>query len=139
MGFYKYVKQQFEQEQEKRTGSLRQRLVAWSKQAAVERIEKPTNLARARELGYKAKKEFVVARVKTAKGRRKRRKPDQGRKSNKRLKFVPPAAGLQWIAEQRAARRFPNLRVVNSYFVGETGQEKFFEVILVNPVLRAKK
>lgn len=37
------------------------------------------------------------------------------------------------IAQERAAKKFPNLRVLNGYWVGEDGQNKWFEVILVDP------
>jgi len=44
-----------------------------------------------------------------------------------------PKKSLQWIAEERVARKYPNLEVLNSYWVGETGKHKYFEVILVDP------
>src|SRR2546430_8554061 len=37
------------------------------------------------------------------------------------------------IAEERAARHYPNLEVLNSYWVGEDGTHKYYEVILVDP------
>ena len=37
------------------------------------------------------------------------------------------------IAEERAARNYPNLEVLNSYFVLSDGKYKWFEVILVDP------
>ena len=39
----------------------------------------------------------------------------------------------QWIAEERAARKYPNLRVIGSYWVAEDGKHKWHEVILVDP------
>jgi large subunit ribosomal protein L15e len=39
---------------------------------------------------------------------------------------------MRMIAEERGNRRFPNLEVLNSYWVGEDGQYKWFEVILVD-------
>ena len=39
----------------------------------------------------------------------------------------------QWIAEERANRKFPNLEVLNSYYVGEDGKYYWYEVILVDP------
>ena len=39
----------------------------------------------------------------------------------------------QWIAEQRVARKYPNLEVLNSYLIGKDGIHYFFEVILVDP------
>jgi len=39
----------------------------------------------------------------------------------------------QWIAEQRAARKYRNLEVLNSYLLGKDGVHYFYEVILVDP------
>jgi large subunit ribosomal protein L15e len=44
-----------------------------------------------------------------------------------------PAKSLRLIAEERAARKFPNMEVLNSYWVGEDGRSKWFEVILLDP------
>ena len=40
---------------------------------------------------------------------------------------------LKWIAEERAARKFPNLEVLNSYYVGEDGVHKWYEIVMVDP------
>jgi large subunit ribosomal protein L15e len=133
MGFYKLVKKAFEKERKERSEIYRNRLIEWRKAPVVERVSKPTNIARARELGYKAKQGFVVARVRVGRGRRKRAKPDLGRKPSKAGRFMSPAKSLQRIAEEKAASKFPNLEVLNSYWVGEDGKSKYFEVILVDP------
>ena len=39
----------------------------------------------------------------------------------------------KFIAEQRVARKYPNLEVLNSYPIGKDGVHYFFEVILVDP------
>jgi len=39
----------------------------------------------------------------------------------------------QWVAEQRAAKRFINLEVLNSYLIGKDGTYAFYEVIMVDP------
>jgi large subunit ribosomal protein L15e len=49
------------------------------------------------------------------------------------VKKFKPAKSLRLIAEERTARKFPNLEVLNSYWVGEDGRSKWFEVILVDP------
>ena len=38
-----------------------------------------------------------------------------------------------WIAEERVGRKFPNLRVLNSYWVGSDNKWVWHEVILVDP------
>ena len=39
----------------------------------------------------------------------------------------------RWIAEQRAARKYTNLEVLNSYQIAKDGVNYFFEVILIDP------
>jgi len=130
MGFYKLVKKTFEAERKQRSPLYKARLIKWRKTGTVERVERPTNIARARELGYKAKQGVVVARVKVGRGRRKRPKPDLGRKPSKSGRFFSPGKSLQRIAEEKASTKFPNLEVLNSYWVGEDGNFKYFEVLL---------
>ena len=74
MGLYKYLKETFQQEHREASPLYKKRLVEWRRAGVVERIEKPTNLARAREIGYKDKQGFVVVRAKIKRGRRKRPK-----------------------------------------------------------------
>jgi len=45
------------------------------------------------------------------------------------------AKSTRLIAEERAARRFPNLEVLNSYPVWQDGRHKWFEVIMVDGTL----
>lgn len=113
---------------------LRQRLIEWRKQPAITRIEKPTRLDRARKLGYKAKQGFVMVRVKVRRGGLRKKRPKAGRRPKRMgVKKFKPAKSLRLIAEERAAKKFPNLEVLNSYWVGEDGRSKWFEVVLVDP------
>jgi ribosomal protein L15E len=43
---------------------------------------------------------------------------------------ITPAKSLQRIAEERASVKYPNMEVLNSYWVGHDGRQKWFEVIL---------
>jgi large subunit ribosomal protein L15e len=55
---------------------------------------------------------------------------------------ITPAKSLQRIAEERASRRYPNMEVLNSYWVGQDGRQKWFEVILVDghhPAIKSDK
>jgi len=113
---------------------LRERLVKWRREPTVVRIEKPTRLDRARALGYKAKPGFIVVRVRVRKGGLRKPRPNKGRRPKRMGVYgYSPAKSLRLIAEERAARKFPNLEVLNSYYVGEDGNYKWFEVILVDP------
>ena len=39
----------------------------------------------------------------------------------------------RWFAEIRASRKYSNLEVLNSYYLGKDGGHYFFEVIMVDP------
>lgn len=114
----------------KRTDAYRARMSAWRSEPAISRAEGPINPARARSLGYKAKKEFIIVRVRISKGRRIRRKAKLGRKSGGNQKRVSPAYSKQWLATSRASRRYINMRPLGCYFVGSDGNSEYFEVIL---------
>jgi len=110
------------------------RVITWRKQPTVVRIEKPTRLDRARKLGYKAKQGFVVTRVRVRRGGLRKPRPRSGRRPKRMgVKKYKPAKSLRLIAEERVAKKFPNLEVLNSYWVWEDGRYKWFEVILVDP------
>ena len=40
---------------------------------------------------------------------------------------------LQMIAEERTAKKYPNLEILNSYWVAEDGRHKWYEMIMVDP------
>lgn len=109
------------------------RLIVWRAQEVVTRVDKPTRLDRARALGYKAKQGYVIARVRILKGKRKRPKFSGGRGPSKRGRFRTSGKSNQIMGEERAARKFPNMEVLNSYYVGEDGTCEWFEVILADP------
>ena len=116
------------------TELAKQRKIVWRRQHAINRVERPLRLKRARSLGYKAKQGFVTVRVRVRRGGLRKSRPTGGRRP-KHLgvkKFVP-AKSMQLIAEERAGKAFRNLEVLNSYWVGEDGIYKWFEVILVDP------
>lgn len=111
--------------------------------SSIERLERPSNIARAKQLGYKAKQGIVVARVRVRKGSGAHKRPVAGRRPKRMgVNKLTRKLSIQGIAEQRAARKFPNCEVVNSYWVGEDGKHKYFEVILAdisNPSILSDK
>ena len=122
---------------------MRQRLIKWRKQSAIVRIEKPTRIDRARRLGYKAKQGFVVARVRVRRGGLRKKRPKAGRRPKRMgVKKYKPAKSMRLIGEERTAKKFPNIEVLNSYWVAEDGRSKWFEIIMVDPhhpVIKAAK
>ncbi|MBI4210691.1 MAG: 50S ribosomal protein L15e [Candidatus Diapherotrites archaeon] len=101
--------------------------------SAVIRLERPSNIARARSLGYKAKQGFIIALSRIRKGSGMHRRPVRGRKPKRMgVTKLTRRAPRQAMAERRAGVKFPNCEVLNSYWVGEDGLNTFFEVILVD-------
>jgi len=112
----------------------RNRLIGFRKEErAIVRVAKPTNIPRARALGYKAKKGFVVVRVRVRRGSGAHQRPKKGRKPKRMgVKKLTRKTSIKRIAEQRASRKYENCEVLNSYLVGTDGKHKYFEVILVD-------
>ncbi len=112
----------------------RQRLIEWRHGPTFVKVERPLRLDRARALGYKAKQGYVVVRAKVRMGSMRKRAIRKGRRAKRRgMVKIKVGKNLQSIAEERTAKRYTNLEVLNSYFVGEDGKHKFYEVILVDP------
>ncbi|MCL5408020.1 MAG: 50S ribosomal protein L15e [Candidatus Thermoplasmatota archaeon] len=115
-------------------GMVRQRMTEWRASGTVERISTPTKLSRARALGYKAKPGFVVVRVKVNRGNIHKPKILGGRRPRRYgYNKLTHGKSEKWIAEERAQRRYPNLVLLNSYYLAEDGKHKFYEVMFVDP------
>jgi len=141
---YKYIAEAWAKHEKSYVDELmRQRLIEWRRQSVITRIEKPTRLDKARKLGYKAKQGFVLSRVRIRRGGMRKQRPKAGRRPKRMgVKKFKPSKSIRLIAEERVARKFPNLEVLNSYWVGEDGVSKWFEVIMVDPhhpVIKADK
>ncbi|NPA70421.1 MAG: 50S ribosomal protein L15e [Crenarchaeota archaeon] len=113
---------------------LRQRLIKWRREPAIVRLEKPTRIDKARKYGYKAKQGIIVVRVRVRRGPMNKPRPRCGRRPKRMGVYGHTTKkSLQLIAEERAARKYPNMEVLGSYWVGEDGLYRYFEVILVDP------
>ncbi len=113
---------------------MMQRAIIWRKEPSSVRIDKPTRLDRARGLGYKAKHGVIVVRTRVRRGGRNKLRPILGRRQKRMgVTKYTPAKSKQLMAEERTARKYPNMEVLNSYWVWQDGRYKWFEVILVDP------
>jgi len=112
-----------------------ERLLTWRRDHTVTRLERPTRLDRARAVGWRAKNGFVLVRVRVRRGGQRKRAIIAGRRPKRKgILRMTLRKSLRRIAEERAQKHYPNLEVLNSYWVGEDGKQKFFEVVLVDPV-----
>jgi large subunit ribosomal protein L15e len=132
---YRYMARSFQQTLGEEGAALRhERLLTWRREHTVTRIEHPTRLDRARAVGFRAKGGFVVVRVRVRRGGQGKRAIIAGRRpKHKGILQMTLSKSLRRIAEERAQKHYPNLEVLNSYWVGEDGKQKFFEIILVDP------
>ena len=132
---YRYLKEAWKRPEDSYIKEvMQQRAIVWRRQPASIRIDKPTRLDRARSLGYKAKHGVIVVRTRVRRGGRRKLRPVLGRRQKRMgVKKFTPAKSKQLIAEERTARKYPNMEVLNSYWVWQDGRYKWYEVILVDP------
>jgi large subunit ribosomal protein L15e len=131
---YDYLGDQWKEHNVSFKSPQQKRLIQWRKEENFLRVDKPLRIDRARSLGYKAKQGFVIVRARVRRGAL--RKPDfrGGRKAKARgINKITAKKNVQRIAEERTAKRFPNMEVLNSYWVGEDGKHHYYEIILVDP------
>ena len=135
MNAYKYIGEAWKKSKESFVGALmRKMLIKLRKAPSIERIDKPTRLDKARMLGYKAKQGFIMVRVKVRKGGARKQRPRSGRRQKAMgVKKYTRAKSLKEIAQDRARKRYPNLKPLNSYWLWEDGKHAWFEVIMVDP------
>jgi large subunit ribosomal protein L15e len=135
MGLHKHVSAAWKKPKEGIPSRYRiDRMAGWRKEPVFIRVEKPTRIDAARRVGYKAKQGVVVVRTRVRRGGLRKGKIHMKRKPSKAgIKKITMGKSIQRIAEERSARRYPNLEVLNSYWVGEDGKNKFYEVIMIDP------
>jgi large subunit ribosomal protein L15e len=129
-GLYHYLREAWKKPDKK---VLRERMIEWRKSGVFTKVKKPLRIDRARALGYKAKKGFVIIRIRVKRGGHKRPRPNKGRRSKRLHTRKNLGMNYKWIAEQRVGRKYTNLEVLNSYMVGKDGVHYFYEVICVDP------
>ena len=131
---YSYVKESFEKHEKGYKTPHWYRGIEYRKGRSIQRVEKPTKIYRARELGYKAKQGYVVVRARIRKGGMHKVRPKRGRKPRAMgVSKYTTGKSLQWIAEERVQRKYPNMEVLNSYKIYSDGRHWYYEVIIVDP------
>lgn len=130
---YKYLRKIWKQPKENLGDIWKERLMQWREEPTTLRIERPTRLDRARSLGYKAKQGVIMVRQRVSRTRRMRPSDRGGRRPKAfRLKKITKI-NYQHIAEMRVNKKYPNLEVLNSYWVAEDGKSKWYEIIMLDP------
>ena len=113
---------------------LRSRVIGWRKQNAITRIEKPSRIERARRLGYKAKQGIVVIRMRVGTGGMRKQRPPGGRRpKHLGVTRIKADDDMKTVAERRVLERYPNIKLLGSYFIYKDGKHYGFEVFLADP------
>ncbi len=113
---------------------LRDRVIGWRKQNAITRIDRPSRIQRARRLGYKAKQGIVVVRMRVGTGGMRKQRPRGGRRpKHLGVTRIKADDNMKKVADRRVLERYPNMKLLGSYFVYKDGMHYWFEVILADP------
>lgn len=136
MGAYKYLEEFWRKKQsDLMTFIMRVRTWEYRQLPVITRVNHPTRPDKARKLGFKAKEGYVVYRVRVRRGGRKRPVAKgivTGKPASVGINQLKPTRNLRAKAEERVGRALGGLRVLNSYWVGQDGVYKYYEVILVD-------
>ena len=113
---------------------LRAKAVEWRRQNSLVRVERPSRIQKARQLGYKAKQGIVVIRMRVGRGNMRRKRPVAGRRpKHLGVLRIKPALSMQKVAERRVLERHPNMKLLGSYYHYQDGIYLWYEVILADP------
>jgi len=114
--------------------ALRARAISWRKENAITRIEKPSRIQKARRLGYKAKQGIIVVRMRVGTGGMRRKRPRSGRRpKHLGVTRIKADVSMKQVADRRVLERYPNMKLLGSYFLYKDGMHYWFEVILADP------
>ncbi|GAB65272.1 60S ribosomal protein L15-1 [Plasmodium cynomolgi strain B] len=142
MGAYKYIQEIWKKKQSDAMHFLlRVRTWEYRQLPVVHRVSRPSRPDKARRLGYKALQGFVIYRVRVRRGDRKKRVRKgvvHGKPKHQGVHKQKSTRNLKSVAEGKVGKSIcGNLRVLNSYWVGQDAVYKYYEVILVDPMHNA--
>lgn len=136
MGAYKYLEELWKKKQtDLMRFVMRMRTWEYRQLNVLTKCNHPSRPDKARKLGYKAKQGYVVYRVRVRRGGRKRPVPKgiiYGKPKTQGVGGLKAYRSLRSVAEERAGKKLPGMRVLNSYWVAQDATFKFFEVIMID-------
>ena len=81
---------------------LREKAILWRRQNAITRIDKPSRIARAKRLGYKAKQGIIVVRMRVGAGGMRKQRPRGGRRpKHLGVTRIKADVSMKQVAERR--------------------------------------
>jgi large subunit ribosomal protein L15e len=137
MGAYRYLQELWKKKQcETMQFILRIRTWEYRQLPTMHRVTRPSRPDKARRLGYKAKQGVVIYRCAVRRGSRKTMVAKgivYGKPKSQGVNQMKATRNLRALAEERCGRKMQDLRVLNSYWVGQDGTYKYYEIIMVDP------
>jgi large subunit ribosomal protein L15e len=131
---YSYVGEQWKSPTKEHKLLQKKRLILYRREDATTKLEKPTRIDRARALGYKAKQGYIMARTRIRRGGMHKHAITSGRRAKRAgMAKITMSKNLQMIAEERTSKKYPNLEILNSYWIAQDGRYKWYEIIMVDP------
>ena len=114
---YSYIGDQWKSPSKEHKALQKDRLFHYRREDATVKVEKPTRIDRARALGYKAKQGYIIARTRIRRGGMHKHAITSGRRAKRTgITKITMRKSLQLIAEERTAKKYPNLEILNSYW-----------------------
>ena len=132
MSMYQYIRNAWKKPKENLGRLYQERQIKWRLEPTTIRLERPTRIDRARSLGYKAKPGYVIVRHRVKRGGRQRPQIRHPRRSKAMGRRKDLTMNYQSVAENRAAKKYLNCEVLNSYYVGQDGLHYWYEIILID-------
>lgn len=117
---------------------LRMRCWEYRQRNMIHRAERSTCPDKARKLGYVKKQGVVIYRVRIRKGGRRklaRKGKVNGKPSNHGIHQQKQKKSLHALAEIKVGKKYGSLRVLSSYWVGQDATYKYYEVIMIDPMV----
>ena len=137
MGAYKYLQELWKRKQSDVIRFvLRVRCWEYRQLPVIHRVTRPSRLDKARAMGFKQKQGYAIYRCRIRRGGRKRAVHKgiiYGKPVHLGIRKQKKARSHRNVAEEKVGRKCSNMRVLNSYWVGQDAVSKFFEVIVVDP------
>ena len=138
MGAFTYLRELYTKKQsDVMRFILRLRCWEYRQLPSLVRLTHPTRPDKARQMGYKAKQGYIIYRIRVRKGSRRRVAKKNllaGKPRTHHIYKLTPSLNLQSIAELKAGKALPGLRLLNSYWINQDGAFKYYECIFVDPV-----
>ncbi len=128
---YDYINETWQKYYKEKPDEYKSYLIKWRSEPRIVRVEKPTRIDMARELGYKEKPGYIVVRVRMARGGMKIQRPNSGRRQkHSGSKRISGQVSKADIAVQRVSAIYRNMKSLGAYYLGEDGKHIWYEIVL---------